>query len=107
MSTKRSAENTFRQANFKLPVHQHMIAERNARQNPCHNQSLTLCHISDQIQIDSIAISYVYKIPRVLRRSIRKIVIDALRKLPKVDRKHEVRERAQVVLGRVPGSWAA
>jgi hypothetical protein len=107
MSTKRSAANTFRQANFKLPVHQHMTAERSACQTPCHNQSLTLCHILDSMKIDSVVILYVYKFLRAQRRAIRKIVIDALRKLPKVDRKHEVRERAQVVLGRVPGGWAA
>ena len=59
------------------------------------------------MKIDSVVILYVYKVLRVRRRAIRKIVIDALRKLPKVDRKHEVRERAQVVLGRVPGGWAA
>ena len=84
-----------------------MIAERSVCQTPCHNQSLTLCHILDPIQIDPIAISYVYKIPRVLRRSIRKIVIDALRKLSKVDREPEARKRAQVVLGEMSGGWAA
>ena len=59
------------------------------------------------MKIDSVLILYVYKVLRVLRRAIRKIVIDALRKLPKVDRKHEVRERAQVVLGEMSGGWAA
>ena len=55
----------------------------------------------------SYLISYGYEIVGASRCAISKIVIDALRKLSKVDREPEARERAQVVLGEMSGGWAA
>lgn len=56
---------------------------------------------------DYKVISCVYEIVSASRCAIHKIVIDALRKLSKVDREPEARERAQVVLGEMSGGWAA
>ena len=56
---------------------------------------------------DFNAISCGYEIVGAPRCGIRKIVIDALRKLSKVDREPEARKRAQVVLGEMSGRWAA
>ena len=59
------------------------------------------------MRIDFTVISCVSEIIRASRCAISKIMIDALRKLSKVDRGSEALERAQMVLGGLSGRGSA
>ena len=87
------------QADFTLLPDQHIVVARKRRHNPSHNSCHDPCHVHNAASSDFARISYVYKTTQALRRAISKIMIDALRKLSKVDRGSEALERAQVVLG--------